>query len=51
MADSMADDKRRTLRVEAEVRVRLSGCVQGGKRNCSKTCTAYRATAHPIKSG
>mgnify|MGYP000963125578 CR=1 FL=1 len=31
MADSMADDKRRTLRVEAEVRVRLSGCVQEEK--------------------
>ena len=27
----MADDKRRTLRVEAEVRVRLSGCVQEEK--------------------
>lgn len=32
MTDSIADDKRRTLRVEAEVRVRLSCCVQEEKR-------------------
>ena len=32
MADSIADDKQRTLRVEAEVRVRLSCCVQEEKQ-------------------
>ena len=32
MADSIADDKHRTLRVEAEVRVRLSCCVQEEKQ-------------------
>ena len=32
MADSIADDKCRTLRVEAEVRVRLSCCVQEEKQ-------------------
>ncbi|MFR3406984.1 MAG: hypothetical protein ACLTV6_10810 [Christensenellales bacterium] len=41
MADSIADDKHRTLRVEAG-RVRLSCCVQE-ESSCSKTCTASRA--------
>lgn len=41
MADSIADDKHRTLRVEAEVRVRLS-CACRKKSSCSKTCTASR---------
>ena len=49
MADSMADDKRRTLRVEAEVRVRLSGCVQEEKGVARRPVQRIGRRAHPAK--